>query len=413
MRSARQKILAIGLGIILGGLGWAFFLHGYIQGLYHFENPPLETVSTTTQSVVLPPNTEQIHHRKLSEAIPLQAIQPRLSYGLARVIASSSPVFAYAHGTLAADGRLFIGMASHDGNIFPTNEIVIFDHLNNLARPVFVTIPVAGEIDSMVYDPLHDRIYFPLSHNGALRIYDLNPRTYVLKLIASSTAVDLGRRPAIVTDGHDIYGITNTASSSIFRLNLSSGDLTVNSVGHIAYGHSAAIGEYGSTTELYFGGGMSDGFEKADASTLQAIATTTVGPCSITDDMPFEKTGAHDGLVFLGCEMVPYGIRMHTADLSFERFALPGASLGMFLIGSDLYNTATDGYLDIFPGARLDHLERYLVTASSSQVYDLHGQALELNELLFEPRTHRLFLTAWWGVPGLFEVALPADAKSL
>jgi hypothetical protein len=333
----------------------------------------------------------------------LSAIQPNVAFGTARVAARSPKILAYAHGTVAADGKIFIGMADREGNPFPTNELAIFDGAD-IFRPTTVAVPDRGDIETMVYDKKNDEIYFLLSSNGLLKIYGLDPHTYAVQAIASTSEIDAGRKPAIVTDGAYIYGITDTDPSTVFRVGVRGGKLARSSAHHIPDGHSAGIGVYASSTELYFGGGMSNGFEKADAATLAPISSMKIEPCDMSDDMPFMKTAASSGYVYIGCEAVPYGVRVRTGDMSFERFSLPGASLGLFVYGTDLYNAAEDATIDVFPGQDLKDLHRYRLEDNAS-LLDIKGQSPELNEILYSPESDKLYFTAWWGVRGLYQAS--------
>lgn len=347
---------------------------------------------------------ESIHSSPLNVVLP--AIQPVVSTSTAAVIGQSAKVFAYAHGTAVAGAKMFIGMAATGGNRFSSNEAVIVDRAD-ISHPVLISLKDPGEIDTAVYDRRNDRIYFLLSGNYALKLYAFNPHTYAISTIVSTTSVDAGRRPAIVTDGSSVYGITNTDPSSVFRVDLKTGQLAVDSKGHIPNGHSAAIGVSagpdGSATELYFGGDMTNGFEKTDAKTLAPLATETISPCGMTNDMPFAQTSGSGGYVYIGCESVPYGIRVKTADMSYERYALPGASFGQFIFGGDLYNAAQDGCIDVFARQDLAKLVRYRVTAGSSTL-TFNEQSPAINEILYVPGGG-LYFTAWYGVEGLYSIS--------
>ncbi len=174
------------------------------------------------------------------------------------------------------------------------------------------------------------------------------------------------------------------------------GSPLVSYTGHIPNGHSAAIGN----GAVFFGGGMSNGFEKVDPETLGSLGRVSLAPCSMSDDMPFV-----DGFIYVGCETVPYGLRVHADTLKADRFTLPGGSFGLFSFGGDLYNAAQDGYVDEFPKGDLKDLKRFKVVNDIAP-FDTKGQDLEVNELLFSPVTKHLYLTAWLGIPGLYEVDL-------
>jgi hypothetical protein len=90
--------------------------------------------------------------------------------------------------------------------------------------------------------------------------------------------------------------------------------------------------------------------------------------------------------------------------MSFERFSLPGASLGLFVYGADLYNAAEDGTIDVFPGQDLRDLRRYQLLDNAA-LLDIKNQTPELNEILYSPEADKLYFTAWWGVRGLYQVA--------
>lgn len=318
------------------------------------------------------------------------------------VVAASAPAFEYAHGIVIADGKFFIGTVRGYGNPFPTNRIMVFDTPGDITRITYVPLPNKGEAQNMVYDSTHDKIYFLISGNNDLELYGLDPVTYALQRIIRTTAINTGSRPAIVTDGTYVYGITNTATSTVFKVRIDTGELSFSS-GHIATGHSAAIGIYASTTELYFGGGISNGFEKVDAATLKSLGSLDTGTCLPTNDMAYAQIDDTSGYAYLGCELVPYGYRVRTSDLSATRFPLPGNSLGLFIYNGSLYNTAEDGHIDVFPGLDLSYMVRYLITGLPAFVNTAH-QAIEPNELFYSPDTNSFYFTAWWGVPGLFSI---------
>ncbi len=357
---------------------------------------------------LLGPASFNVPHRELPqrERQPIgRMIHPeRMILSEAHVDDHSPDVLAYAHGTLTTAGKFFIGMASKAGNPYPPNELVVFGDPSRLDRYLLISLPHAGDVETMVRDPLHDKVYFNLSANHSLELYAMDIGRYAIAPILSTTTVDVGRKPAITTDGTYIYGITDTDPSTVFKVDIASGTLMTSIRGHIPDGHSAAIGTSGSTTELYFGGGMSDGFEKADAATLAPITKTDLGPCSMSDDMPYQGIDGQGGYVYVGCESVPEGRRIATHDLSVERFSLPGNSLGLFLYGPDIYNVAQDGLIDIFHGRDLRDLERYRILDASSTPMRSKGQSVEPNELFMDD-SGRLYFTAWWGVPGLYRIS--------
>jgi hypothetical protein len=322
------------------------------------------------------------------------------------VIADASPdLFAYPHGTAMAHGKIFIGMAAVHGNTYPTNQIVIFDELPRLDHTVRLSIPGQGDIQTMAYDDRTDKIYFIFSKDHRLDLYWLDPNTYSFASIVSTSSIDVGAKPAIVTDGAYVYGITNTDPSVVFKARISDGALISSSRGHINGGHSAAIGMNGSSTELYFGGGMSGMFEKDDATTLQPLGTKRMPGCVLTNDMPYDMIDAHGGYAYIGCETTPEGYRIRTADLDATRFPLPGDSFGLFIFGNDLYNASYDGHIDVFPGKDIGDLHRYYVT-NGMKYSDAPGNELYLNQMFYELGTRSLYVTAWWGVKNLFRVEL-------
>ncbi len=345
---------------------------------------------------------------------PMKRVQPvkPKPFGYATVTAVSPAIFEYAHGTVVADGQFWIGMRDHDGNPFPTNEVIVFTDPSDLNEYKTITLPDKGSLESAIYDAKNDKVYFELADNRALDIYSIDPHTYAVSTVIATTSVDAGPKPAIVTDGSYIYGITNTDPSIVFKVRISDSRLTTDSRSHILNGHSAAIGIYGSSTELYFGGGIGHAFEKVDAATLSTIAEIMVHPCSITDDMPFSRIGsgasddpdAAGGYVYLGCEAEPYGERVRTSDMSVTQFSLPGESYGLFVFGDDLYNAARDGVIDFFPGGDISKLERYPAVGGPASLRP-DGNEPQLNELFYSPATASLYFTAWLGIPGLFKVA--------
>jgi hypothetical protein len=331
--------------------------------------------------------------------------------GYFHVTASSSPIFAYAHGIAEADGQFFIGLSDVSGNSFPSNQILIFTHPDDLSRVIILHLPRAGGIETMTYDRIRDKVYFALSDNGGLELYSIDPHIYTVSTIISTTTIDTGRRPAIVSDGTYIYGITETDPSTVFKVRISDGALTASSRGHVSLGHSAAIAIYGSSTELYFGGSMSDRFEKVRASDLAVLSSIVVDPCLISNDMPYSNIDDQGGYVYLACEEAPYGIRVRTSDMSMDRFPLPGQSLGLFIWGSDLYNAAQDGAIDVFPGLDIKAIQRYGITNVQGS-FNVLGQTVEPNELFLSGVTHNLYFTAWWGVNGLYRVSSTSASHS-
>lgn len=326
-------------------------------------------------------------------------------YGLLPVASSSPAVFAYAHGVAQADGELFIGMADYSPNRFPANQIVIFPDPANLNIYRTVNMARPGGVETMTYDPLADKVYFELADNGRLELYSLDPRTYSVSTIISTSTIDAGRRPAIVTDGVYIYGITNTSPSVVFRVRLDDGSLAYSAGGHISNGHSASIGVYASSTELYFGGGMADTFEKVDASTLLPIQSIRIPRCSLSNDQAFLQRSPTDGYVYVGCEIRPYGYRIRTSNMNVRQIPLPGSSFGLFNFDGDIYNAGLDGTIDVLRGGSLTNRDRYVIT-NTAGIQNQPGQSLELNELFYASTTKSLYFTAWWGVPGLYEVKM-------
>ncbi|HEX7724889.1 MAG TPA: hypothetical protein VF438_04095 [Candidatus Paceibacterota bacterium] len=322
------------------------------------------------------------------------------------VITEASPdLFAYAHGTAMAHGKIFIGMAGVHGNTYPTNTILVFDDLTHLDHVTRLTIPGRGDIQTMVYDEATDMIYFMFSKNHRLDLYRLDPNTYAYSALISTSSVDVGMKPAITTGGGYVYGITQTDPATVFKVRIADGELSTHTTGHIKNGHSAAIGKNGSQIELYFGGGESSTFEKVDASTLDSVGIVKLPGCILTNDMPYQQTDANGGFVYIGCETTPEGYRIRTADLHTTRFPLPGQSFGLFIFGNDLYNGSYDGHVDVFPNMDIGNLHRYYLT--NGMKFSLApGNELYLNQMFYDPATGGLYVTAWWGVKNLFKVSL-------
>jgi hypothetical protein len=339
--------------------------------------------------------------------IQFDVILPHIATGTAVITDASPAVFAYAHGTAMAGNKFVIGMANREGNPFVSNKLLFFTDPQYLNRYLTVLFPHLGDVETMTIDPVSGDAYFLLTGSKNLELYRFDPHTLILSAVASSTSIDPGAKPAIVSDGTYVYGITDTVPSTVFKVKLSDGTVDFNPKGHISHGHSAAIGIYPNSTELYFGGGLSDGFEKADAATLAPIKRVDLSPCTETDDMPYQKIDDTEGYIYVGCEFQPYGYRIRTVDLNASRFLLPGSSLGVFIFGDDLYNAAQDGRIDIFPGLNLADLERYHIASSS--LVDNHHQEIEPNELFFASSTQSLYFTAWYGTPGLFRVSTSTE----
>ena len=72
------------------------------------------------------------------------------------------------------------------------------------------SLPANGSLESAVYDARNDEVYFELADNRALDIYAIDPHSYAVSTVIATTSVDSGPKPAIVTDGTYVYGITNT-----------------------------------------------------------------------------------------------------------------------------------------------------------------------------------------------------------
>lgn len=330
-------------------------------------------------------------------------IVPSIATGTATVTNASPKTFAYAHGTTQAGDRFIVGTANRAGNPYASNKLYMFTDPRFVDRYVTMLLPHQGDIETMVYDDKGKKVYFLLTGLNDFELYSFDPSTLLVSLVASSTELNPGAKPAIVTDGTYVYGITNTTPSVIFKIKISDGAIASNSVGHISNGHSAAIGIYPNSTELYFGGGMSDQFEKVDASSLHSLGKVDLSPCSETDDMPYVQTSDTEGYVYVGCEIQPFGYRVRTSNLSADRFLLPGSSLGIFSFNGDLYNAAQDGNIDLFPQGNLNMLQRFHIASSS--LIDAHNQEVEPNELFYSNITDRLYFTAWWGIPGLFAIS--------
>lgn len=392
-----KKSVRLTLSGALALIAWAIFAFYWQFPRSSGPLPPVQSVSIETKASSPVPRPKIV-------PVALPAISPTIATGTAYVIFRSPKIFAYAHGTVMADGKIFLGLARNSENTFATNQMVVFSDENDISHPSLVSLPIPGDIETMVYDVKNDLVYFVLSNTGGLNVYGIDPHTYFIYTLASTTAMDAGHKPAITSDGTYIYGITDTDPSTVFKIKIRNGELTVDRRGHIPHGHSAAIGVFATSSELYFGGGTANGFEKDDAGTLRPIAAKTIEPCGMSDDMPYVDATADSGYVYVGCESVPYGLKIKTSDLSFERFTLPGASLGLFSFGPDVFNAAQDGYIDVFPNGNLGDLHRYRVLDSFTP-FDTKGQDLEPNELFYSPATHRIYLTAWLGIKGLYQVS--------
>lgn len=377
---------------------WSLFVYSWIV----IENIPEPLKILKIESRALLAVDRFGNNRYIAEEFP--SILPHITHGVAKITAESPKIFAYAHGTVIVGDKMFIGMADKLGNPFSTSVINVFDG-SNINYPAIITLPITGDIETMVHDSLNDKIYFLFSNSKDLKILSLNPKNYTMALVVSSSTLEVGRKPAITTDGKYIYGITDTEPSKVFRVEVNGQNLVVNMSEHIDHGHAAAIGVYASSTELYFSGGMSNGIEKVDAITLDPISSVKVEPCNMSDDMPYEKMATSSGYIYIGCESVDYGIRLKTDDMTYERFSLPGSSFGLYIYGNDLYNAGRDGTLDVFPGKNLKELRRYRVLKGEEPFMDETGQDVALNEIFYSPQLNKIYFTAWWGTKGLYEVS--------
>lgn len=398
-KEAEEYIILIVLATIVGTLA--------VLGVQAISTAP-PPWAVEDQITKVQHERRQNQAKSIATSVDLPVLPHTNTPGALKIKDASPAVFAYAHGTAAAGGKFVVGMANRSGNRFAYDELIVFTDPEHLDRFAIVTLPHVGDVETMVYDAANDKVHFLLTGNNDLELYTLDPHTLRISLVASSTALDVGRKPAIATDGTYVYGITDSDPSSVFKIRLADGTLTYTSKDHMPHGHSAAVGAYGSSTELYFGNRMNHGFEKDDAADLSVKGIINIGPCSESDDMPYMQTSSTGGYVYIGCEMEPYGYRISTSDMSAARFSLPGASLGMFIFGSDLYNAARDGTIDVFPHADLADMRRYRLT-DQSLILDRRGQDPELNELFYSPVTNSIYFTAWWGVPGLYRVATSTE----
>ena len=356
------------------------------------DHEPVQLINSTTEyGPELPPKDKPRPTEKVAKKP--QSISVNISE-------KSPEVFAYAHGSVVVDGKIFIGMAARNGNPFATNQLFVFTNPNNLKEFRIISIPRKGDIESMVYDEKNRAIYFTLSNQGSLDIYRIDPKTYFISTVISTTSINIGQKPAITTDGEFIYGITYTNPSKVFKVGIYGTPLIVSEVGHISNGHSASLGVYGSSTELYFGGGEADLFEKVNGDDLSSLGMLYFPGCSITDDMPYQKVDDVSGYVYLGCEKQPRGIRIRTDDMTGSSFDLPGSSFGMYIYGKDLYNAAQDGNYDIFKNLDLSSIKRYHI-----------GRDIQLNELFV--LNDMVLFTGWWGIKGLYSVKSADIAQNL
>jgi hypothetical protein len=224
----------------------------------HFVSAPIAPVPITAA-----PTT----HRSAEPAV--QTTVPAKPRSIRVQISDQSPeIFAYAHGTAMARGKIFIGMADRNTGILDNFSVVSLPKEQDAGS---AEKKKQADIESMVYDERNDKIYFIFSDYSSFSLYSLDPSTYELALIMATTSLSVGDKPAITTDGEYIYGITYTEPATVFKVGISGEPFLENSVGHISDGHSAAVGSNGPRTELYFGGGQDDGFEKVNAADLAFI----------------------------------------------------------------------------------------------------------------------------------------------
>ena len=131
--------------------------------------------------------------------------------GMALVTTMSPPVFEYAHGTVAADDEFFIGMRAAPGNPFPTNEALIFTDPADLSRYQTVAFPERGDIESMVYDAMNDKVYAELANNHSLDIYAIDPHTYEA---SPQVAQTVGVAQLVVQNGAGYDGFMQTIEAA-------------------------------------------------------------------------------------------------------------------------------------------------------------------------------------------------------
>ena len=158
MKKHSHLLIATGAALLLGAL----FI--YLRSTDRTEVGPVQTV-------ILPPviATSTVARNTIINVV-LPSIPSKVTKGIAQITDESPKIFAYAHATAEADGKLFVGMVAAGGNPFVSNEVLIFGDPADISHPSLVTLPAAGEISTMVYDRFTDRVYLDLSGNNALKI---------------------------------------------------------------------------------------------------------------------------------------------------------------------------------------------------------------------------------------------------
>lgn len=326
---------------------------------------------------------------------------------------STTTAFSFPHGTRQVGDKFYFATRTIPATI------TVFNDPNDLTNSQTVTLTGHSNIDELVYDSVHDKLYAS-AYDGA--IYSAPHKTTILQIdphnIANWSVVynegivlyNDGPFP-IVTDGEYVYGATyaglSTNMSKFFKIRISDWTLVASTTWtNRKYAHSAYIITYPDRKEMYVTSvyanlqGLASPFAKVNLTNMtftQVNLGTADARTSITDDMACQYVDTAGSVCFVGSDgdpTRPLGYKVDTALMTVSEFEIGGNdSSGMFIIDNTLYSL--DGSGKIIRYSNLDITAPQLFSTPS----------ISPNELFYSS-DGKIFVSDWKSPSQLIEFRL-------
>lgn len=272
---------------------------------------------------------------------------------------STTSSFSWPHGTVQVGNKFYLATRTNP------STITVFNDPNDLTNSQTVTLTGHQNVDSMIYDSVHNKLYAnaydAAFYQGARKttILQIDPDNIANWSMVYDEGVVLytdGPFP-IVTDGTYVYGATYawTGPSKFFKIRISDWTRVAvrNWTSRIA-AHSATLIQYSDRSEMYvtniFGNLVVNTpqpttFAKVNLSDLSytnlSLGLTSTGNTGTTDDMAcsyVNDSGATCYAVSDQTMVREVGYKIDTATMTVTEFSINNeGSYGSYVYNNDLY----------------------------------------------------------------------------
>ena len=287
-------------------------------------------------------------------------IYGRAVYKTTELQVSTSTIFKLAHGTTRVGNKMYLGTRTDPA------KIVVFNDANDLSNYQAVNVTGYKDIEVMVYDQVHNRLYGMLYDSNVpnkLEIISINPDNIAdYQIVYQTNSIPFAGGGPIATDGTYLYGATTGHPVTIYKIRISDWTLVAQTNwADATMAHSAQIYNYNDRCELYLTSVyIKSYFAKVNCSDLSYAEVALGDETLTTDDFAFKYKNESGGTVYIGLEGTD---RMYTVDTATmtaaSHFGL--RSYGVFNGGDSIYNlNFIGGYITKYSNFDVNNYKVYV-----------------------------------------------------